>query len=155
MIGVIIMKNERHQAIASLIEKYQIGTQEELAEKLRESGFNVTQATVSRDIRQMNLKKAPINGGKSCYVMMKEEAPLTGAYGRALKESLVSVDVAMNLLVLKTHPGMAMAVAAAVDALNFGEIVGTIAGDDTVMVAIRTVEDAQAVKKKFQEMLMS
>lgn len=149
------MKNERQQAIAALIEKYQIGTQEELAEKLREAGFNVTQATVSRDIRQMNLKKASVNGEKSCYIMLKEEAPLTGAYGSALKESLVSVDIAMNLLVLKTHPGMAMAVAAAVDALHFGEIVGTIAGDDTVMVAIRSVEEAQAVQKKFQEMLSS
>jgi len=155
VIGVIIMKNERHKAIASLIEKYQIGTQEELARKLKESGFNVTQATVSRDIRQMNLKKTSVNGKKSCYVMVKEEAPLTGAYKRALKESLVSVDAAMNLLVLKTQPGMAMAVAAAVDALNFEEIVGTIAGDDTIMVAIRTVEDAMAVKKRFQEMLMS
>lgn len=147
------MKNERHQAIASLIEKYQIGTQEELAEKLGEAGFNVTQATVSRDIRQMNLRKVSVNGGKACYAMQKEMTPLTGAYKRAFHESLISVDLAMNLLVLKTHPGMAMAVAAAVDALLFEEVVGTIAGDDTVMVAIRSVEDAKQVQKRFRDMM--
>lgn len=149
------MKNERHQAIAAIIEQYQIATQQELAEKLREAGYNVTQATVSRDIRQMNLMKTSVGGSKSCYVMKKTGATLDGAYGSVLKESLVSIDVAMNLLVLKTHPGMAMAVAAAVDALQFGEIVGTIAGDDTVMVAIRSVEDALVVQKRLQEMLMS
>lgn len=148
------MKNERHQAIAALIEENQIETQEELAEKLRQAGFNVTQATVSRDIRQMNLKKISVKGQKSYYVMRTEKSSLSCAYGRALKESLVSVDVAMNLLVLKTHPGMAMAVAAAVDDLHWSEIAGTIAGDDTVMAAIRSIEDALAVQKKFQEMLL-
>ena len=138
------MKNERHQAIASLIEQYQIGTQEELAEKLGKAGFNVTQATVSRDIRQMNLRKVSVNGGKACYAMQKETTPLTGAYKRAFHESLISVDLAMNLLVLKTHPGMAMAVAAAVDALQFDEVVGTIAGDDTVMVVMRDNNAAAA-----------
>jgi transcriptional regulator of arginine metabolism len=147
------MKNERHQAIADLIEKQQIGTQEELAQKLQEAGFRVTQATVSRDIRQMNLRKVSLNGEKSRYIMPKQEAALTGAYGSMLKESLVSAEVAMNLLVLKTHPGMAMAVAAAVDALCFEEIVGTIAGDDTVMVAIKTPEDALLVQKKFRQMM--
>lgn len=147
------MKNKRHEAIVAIIEQYQIATQEELAEKLKEAGFQVTQATVSRDIRQMNLKKASVNGKRACYVITKEEAPLTGAYGRALKESLVCVETAMNLLVLKTHPGMAMAVAAAVDALPFPEIVGTIAGDDTIMVAVRSIEEAQLVRKRFLEMM--
>lgn len=147
------MKNKRHQAIAALIEKYRIRTQEELAERLKEAGFEVTQATVSRDIRQMNLKKISEAGGKSYYAMAKDEVPLRGAYGNVLKESLVSVEVAMNLLVLKTHPGMAMAVAAAVDALAFEEILGTIAGDDTVMVAVRTAEEAKTVQKRFREIL--
>lgn len=147
------MKNQRHQAIASLIEKYRIRTQEELARKLREAGFEITQATVSRDIRQMNLKKISEVGGKSYYAMAKDEMALSGAYGNVLKESLVSVEAAMNLLVLKTHPGMAMAVAAAVDALAFEEILGTIAGDDTVMVAVRTVEEAKTVQKRFREIL--
>lgn len=147
------MKNKRHEAIAAIIEQYQITTQEELAEKLKEAGFQVTQATVSRDIRQMNLKKASANGKKACYIIMKEETPLTGAYGRAFQDSLVSVETAMNLLVLKTHPGMAMAVAAAVDVLPFPEIVGTIAGDDTIMVAVRSIEEAQLVKKRFLKMM--
>lgn len=147
------MKNKRHEAIADLIQQFQIGTQEELAQRLRDAGYNVTQATVSRDIRQMNLRKVSVDGGKSCYVMQKDEVSLTGAYGRAFQESLVAVDIAMNLLVLKTHPGMAMAVAAAVDALSFDEIVGTIAGDDTVMVAIRSVEEARMMQKRFREMM--
>lgn len=149
------MKNERHQTIITLIEKYRIETQEELAGKLRQAGYDVTQATVSRDIRQLNLKKVSVDGGKPCYAAAREEMPLSGAYRRALKESLVSVDVAMNMLVLKTHPGMAMAVAAAVDAMQYGEIVGTIAGDDTVMVAIRSVEDALKVQGIFRGMMMS
>ena len=147
------MKNERHQTIIALIEKYRIETQEELAAKLRLAGYDVTQATVSRDIRQLNLKKVSVSGGRSYYTAGREEIPLSGAYQTVLKESLVLVDVAMNMLVLKTHPGMAMAVAAAVDALQFGEIVGTIAGDDTVMVAIRSVEDALKVQKIFREMM--
>lgn len=147
------MKNERHQAIAGLIQKYRIGTQEELAERLKEAGFDITQATVSRDIRQMNLKKISPEGKKSYYAIIKEELPLKGAYANVLKESLISVTAAVNLLVLKTHPGMAMAVAAAVDALHFEEILGTIAGDDTVMAAVRTAEEAKAVQKRFRGML--
>lgn len=153
--GKAYMKNERHQTIIALIEKYRIETQEELAKKLRQAGYDVTQATVSRDIRQLNLKKVSVDGKKPCYAAGREEIPLSGAYERALKESLVRVDVAMNMLVLKTHPGMAMAVAAAVDALQFEEVVGTIAGDDTVMVAIRSVEDALKVQKIFREKMMS
>lgn len=148
------MKKERQQVIAALIKQYRIGTQEELAKKLKEAGFDATQATVSRDIRQMKLVKESVDG-IPCYTQPKEETALNGAYGSALKESLVSVDTAMNLLVLKTHPGMAMAVAAAVDALHFEEIAGTIAGDDTVMVAIRSVEDAPGVQKRLQEMFLS
>lgn len=147
------MKNERHQAIAALIEQYQIGTQEELAKRLTEAGYRTTQATVSRDIRQMRLIKTSVNGEKPRYTLPKANVPLNGAYAGVLKESLVSIDTAMNLLVLKTHPGMAMAAAAAIDALHFDEIVGTIAGDDTIMVAIRSVEEALYVKKRLEEMI--
>lgn len=147
------MKNKRQLAISEIIKKNHIATQEELVFKLNEQGFCVTQATVSRDIRQMHLKKEGVGKTKSHYVLPDVPDTLTGPYKRVLKESVVSVDVAMNLLVIKTQPGMAMAVAAAVDSLKYQEIVGTIAGDDTVMVAIKTVQDALLVQKRIRFLL--
>lgn len=149
------MKKDRQKAIALLIQNNEIETQEELVEKLREAGFDATQSTVSRDIRQMNLKKAPGENGRPHYVIASETTSLTGAYGNLLKEGLVSADIAMNLLVLKTKPGMAMAAAAAVDALELRGIVGTIAGDDTIMVAVRSKEEAKIIQKKFSDILSS
>ncbi|MCH5281391.1 MAG: arginine repressor [Lachnospiraceae bacterium] len=149
------MKKDRQKAIALLIQNNEIETQDELVEKLQEAGFDATQSTVSRDIRQMNLKKAPGESGRSHYVAASETASLTGAYGNLLKEGLVSADIAMNLLVLKTKPGMAMAAAAAVDALELRGIVGTIAGDDTIMVAVRSKEEAKIIQKKFSDILSS
>lgn len=146
------MKNKRQQAIAEIIKNNQISKQEELVDLLNEQGFCVTQATVSRDIKQMNLRKSSKKGQKSHYVLEEQVEPSFekrgGAYESLLKESVIKVDTAMNLLVIKTQPGMAMAVAAAVDSFQYDEIVGTIAGDDTVMVAIRTIEDALTVQKR-------
>ena len=147
------MKNKRQQAIAELITQQHITRQEDLAALLHERGFDVTQATVSRDIRQMNLKKESVDGQKAYYVMPKTASDLSKTYVRVIKESVISVDTAMNLLVLKTQPGMAMAVAACVDSFQYQEIVGTIAGDDTVMVAIRSVQDALVVQKRIRLLL--
>lgn len=147
------MKNKRQQAIAELITQQHITRQEDLAALLNERGFHVTQSTVSRDIRQMNLQKEAAGGQKACYVMPKAGNELSQTYVRVIKESVISVDTAMNLLVLKTQPGMAMAVAACVDSFQYHEIVGTIAGDDTVMVAIRSVQDALVVQKKIRLLL--
>lgn len=147
------MKNKRQQAITEIITNNIISTQEELVDALNQIGFDVTQATVSRDIRQLNLRKEAVNGEKSHYVLPVYNDKLTGAYGRVLNESVVSVDVAMNILVLKTQPGMAMAVAAALDSFQYHEIVGTIAGDDTVMVVIRTTNDALIVQKRIKQLL--
>ncbi len=147
------MKNKRQQAIAELITQQHITRQEDLAALLNERGFDVTQATVSRDIRQMNLKKESVDGQKAYYVMPKTASDLSKTYVRVIKESVISVDTAMNLLVLKTQPGMAMAVAACVDSFQYQEIVGTIAGDDTVMVAIRSVQDALVVQKRIRLLL--
>lgn len=149
------MKKNRQKAIALLIQNNEIETQDELVEKLQEAGFDATQSTVSRDIRQMNLKKVTGENGKSHYVEASGTTSLTGAYGNLLKEGLVSADIAMNLLVLKTKPGMAMAAAAAVDALELKGIVGTIAGDDTIMVAVRSKEEAKIIQKKFSDILSS
>ena len=147
------MKNNRQQAIAALNTQQHITRQEDLAALLNERGFDVTQATVSRDIRQMNLKKESVDGQKAYYVMPKTASDLSKTYVRVIKESVISVDTAMNLLVLKTQPGMAMAVAACVDSFQYQEIVGTIAGDDTVMVAIRSVQDALVVQKRIRLLL--
>ena len=127
------MKIERHSKIVELIGKYDIETQEELAEKLNEAGFKVTQATVSRDIRELKLTKVAVDGGHQKYVVLhKADSGLNDKYIRILRDGFVSMDMAQNILVIKTVSGMAMAVAAALDALHFHEIVGCIAGDQIV-----------------------
>ena len=148
------MKEKRQDEILHLVAAYDIGTQEELALRLREAGYDVTQATVSRDIRELKLSKVSIGGGRQKYVAFHhEEAFLGDKYGRVLKEGFASMGVAENLLVVKTVSGMAMAVAAALDAMKMQEIVGTIAGDDTIMMAIRTREDTEHVMRKIEEIV--
>ena len=150
------MKVERHSKIVELIGKYEIGTQEELAQMLNEAGFNVTQATVSRDIRELKLTKVQAENGRQRYVVL--EAPRgTSAikYIRILKDGFVSMDMAQNILVIKTVSGMAMAVAAALDAIQMHEIVGCIAGDDTIMCAVRSVDDTIILMEKLKKMVES
>ena len=146
------MKQNRHQKIAELVSRYEIETQEELAEKLKEAGFSVTQATISRDIRQMNLSKLPAGNGRQKYVILKQEHELLSdnKYIRVLRDGFVSMDMAQNILVMRTVAGMAMAVAAALDAIHFGEVVGCIAGDDTIMIAVRSAEDTKILMEKNQ-----
>lgn len=148
------MKGSRHQKIIELIESCNIGTQEELAERLREEGFEVTQATVSRDIRQLKLSKLPDGKGRQKYVAIRQEDTVLGdKYVRVLKDGFLSMDRAQNILVIKTVSGMAMAVAAAIDAMKLEEVVGSIAGDDTIMAALRTVEDTQTAMEKIRNVL--
>ena len=149
-----IMKKSRHQKIKELVELYEIETQEELAEKLRMDGYEVTQATVSRDIRELKLTKVPMGDGRQKYtILINSDHYLSDKYIRVLKDGFVSMDMAQNILVVKTVSGMAMAVAAAIDAMRFKEIVGSIAGDDTIMMAVRTVEDTEIVMDKIQNFL--
>lgn len=148
------MKKSRHGKIVELIENYDIETQDELAEMLKEAGFQVTQATVSRDIRELKLSKVPTGDGRQKYVILRQDdSHLGDKYIRVLKDGFVSMDMAQNILVIKTVSGMAMAVAAAVDAMKFKEIVGSIAGDDTIMMAVRTVDDTKIVMDKIQRMM--
>ena len=148
------MKKGRHGKITELIENYDIETQDELAERLRDAGFQVTQATVSRDIRELKLSKIPTGSGKQKYVVLKQDDRHLGEKdNRVLRDGFVSMVMAQNILVIKTVSGMAMAVAAAVDAMKMREIVGSIAGDDTIMMAVRTVEDTKTVMDKIQKML--
>lgn len=148
------MKQSRHEKIVELIEANEIETQEELAERLKEAGFAVTQATVSRDIRQLHLSKVSASNGRQKYAILRQDdGRLWDKYVRVLKDGFVSMDMAQNILVIKTVSGMAMAVAAAVDAMRFQEIVGSIAGDDTIMMAVRSVEDTRIVMDKIWEIL--
>ena len=148
------MKISRHAKIIELISQYDIETQEELAEYLNKAGFKVTQATVSRDIRDLKLTKVSVGAGKQKYVVHRQEEPeMSEKYIRVLRDGYVSMDMAQNILVIKTVSGMAMAVAVAVDSMKWNEVVGCIAGDDTIMCAIRTVEDTVAVMEKIRKIV--
>ena len=148
------MKKVRHLKIVELIEKFDIETQEELAARLKEAGFPVTQATVSRDIRELKLSKVPTAGGHQKYaVLSRDDSHMGDKYIRVLRDGFSSMDNAQNILVIKTVSGMAMAVAAAVDAMKFPEVVGCIAGDDTIMLAVRTVEDTRQLMTKIHRMI--
>ena len=129
-------------------------TQEELAEYLNNAGFKVTQATVSRDIRDLKLTKLSVNGGRQKYIVHRQEDDgMNEKYIRVLRDGFVSMDMAQNILVIKTVSGMAMAVAAALDAIKFHEVVGCIAGDDTIMCAVRSVDDTIIVMEKIKKMV--
>lgn len=147
------MKMERHSKIVELIGKYEIETQEELAEYLNKEGYNVTQATVSRDIRELKLSKIQTENGGQKYAVFHPQTAFNDKYTRILHDSFVSMDMAQNILVIKTVSGMAMAVAAALDAIHFSEIVGCIAGDDTVMCAVRTVDDTIVLMDKIRKLI--
>lgn len=148
------MKKIRHAKIIEMIQKHDVGTQEELAKYLREAGLAVTQATVSRDIKELKLSKISTRNGRQKYILLKQEdSHLGDKYIRVLRDGFSSMAMAQNILVVKTVSGMAMAVAAALDAMRFPEIVGCIAGDDTIFVAVRTVEETQALMENIRSML--
>ena len=148
------MKTVRQQRILELIQMHDIEKQEELVQMLCEDGLDVTQATVSRDISQLRLKKVSGKNGKLVYKAAESKhQQAEPKYLRILKESYVSMDMAMNILVIKTVSGMAMAAAAALDACHFSKIVGCIAGDDTIMCAVRTVPDTIHLMKKIESIL--
>ena len=148
------MKVNRHAKIVELIMTHDIETQEELADYLNAAGFPTTQATVSRDIRDLKLTKVPTGDGKQKYIVLRTpDEDLTEKYRRVLKDGYISMDMAQNILVIKTISGMAMAGAAAIDAMEWHEVVGCIAGDDTIMCAIRTVEGTADVMEKISKIV--
>ena len=148
------MKTNRQSKIIEIIQKNEVETQDELSALLEKDGSRVTQATVSRDIRELKLTKIPTAGGRQKYAVITD-APenLSKKYERVLREGFLSMDMAQNILVIKTVSGMASAVCAAIDAMKMREIVGSIAGDDTIMCAIRTVDDTYAVMKKIRRIV--
>ncbi len=148
------MKTERHARIIDLIGRYDIETQEELADFLQKEGVNVTQATISRDIRELKLTKVATSGGRQKYTLMYEGMTgLNEKYLRVLRDGFMSMDMAQNILVVKTVSGMAMAVAAALDAMHWPEIAGCIAGDDTIMCAVRSVDETLQVMGKIRRII--
>ena len=148
------MKMERRSKIIELIGKFQIETQEELGERLEEAGFPVTQATISRDIRELKLTKVSVDGVHQKYTLLQEkETNLYHKYVRVLQDGFLWMDQAENILVIKTISGMAMAIAAAIDNLEVPGVVGTIAGDDTIMCAIHSVGEVPAVMQKIDRLL--
>ena len=149
-----LTKKKRQEKILQIIDKMEIETQEDLAEVLRESGARVTQATVSRDIRELGLTKIQTPSGRQKYARSgAADRVMADKYIRVLRDSYLHMDRAQNLLVIRTVAGMAMAAAAALDALHLPEVVGCIAGDDTIFAAVRTNEETETVMEQLRRML--
>ena len=148
------MKIARHSKIIDLINQYDIETQEELAAKLQEAGFAVTQATVSRDIRELKLMKiAKPDGGPRYTVMGQRDSQNSEKYIRVLKDAFLSMEMAQNILVIKTVSGMANAAGAALDNMNYSEVVGCIAGDDTIACINRSTDDTIILMDKIKKII--
>jgi len=150
------MKIKRHNKILEIIENYNIETQEELIEKLRLAGFDVTQATVSRDIRELKLLKQMSDMGTYKYVVPKNNANENQhVYNRAIASSIKTVESSFNDIVIKTYPGMAQAVAAGVDSLHEADILGCVAGDDCIIIVTRDPESAIDISSRIRKLINS
>ena len=148
------MKTRRQAKILELIQRNDVETQEELSTYLVREGFQVTQATVSRDIRELKLTKIAMDNGKQKYAVITDaDSGMMEKYARVLREGFVSMDFAKNIVVIQTVSGMAGAVCAAIDAMKFQEMVGSIAGDDTIICIIRDDEEAVKIMKKLRKIV--
>ena len=146
------MKVKRHNKIMEIIGSCHIETQEELIDQLRAAGFDVTQATISRDIRELNLVKVMSETGEYKYILPKSgENDGRHVYSKALSGSIKSVDCALNDIVIKTYPGLANAVAAAIDSLHEHDILGCVAGDDTIILIAHSAESALNLCKRLRK----
>lgn len=147
-------KGQRHIKIREIITNRDVETQDELVESLKNAGFNVTQATVSRDIKELHLVKVPLMDGRYKYSLPADQRfnPLQ-KLKRTLTEAFVKVDQAGHMLVMKTLPGNANAIGALIDNLDWEEILGTICGDDTCLIICRTEEETKIVSERFLDML--
>jgi transcriptional regulator of arginine metabolism len=148
------MKVARHAKILELIENNEIETQEELAERLKDCGYNITQATVSRDIKELKLIKTLSESGKYRYTTIKpQDSEFADRHVKVFSDIVLSTDYASNIIVMKTIPGAAQAAAAAIDALNWNDVVGTIAGDDTIFVVVRNEHRATEIVDKVKKLI--
>ena len=149
------MKNDRQTRILEIIEREPIDTQEQLQQRLLEEGITCTQATISRDIKQLHLIKEPIGQGKYRYAVSVQRNRLNVAdkLRTIFRESIISVDYAQNIVVIKTMAGLANAAAAALDSMNIPYMVGSLAGDDTDLLVMRDMESARSFCEEIHEML--
>ncbi len=148
------MKYNRHAKILEIIEKYVVETQEELADILKNEGMDVTQATVSRDIKELRLIKVMDSEGRHRYSSIDQnDKPISNKLITIFTQSYVSSDYANNIVVVKTLPGMAQAAASAIDSLKWADIIGTIAGDDSIMIVCRAEKIAEELVNKFNKMV--
>ncbi len=145
------MKNARQNKILELIEEYEISTQEALIQRLSEHGFESTQTTISRDIRQLRLIKGPTGRGTYKYVAPEvrrgNDAP---GHNSALTDAVIKIEAAQNIIVVKTMSGMANAIAVCIDSLQIRDIIGSVAGDDTILLVFKSVEKAEAVEEELK-----
>lgn len=142
------MRAARHEKILEIIEMFPITTQEELLERLRQSGIPVTQATISRDIKHLRLVKTLDDNGIYHYTAIRatSQNPMSGKFIAILREAIISMDCAGNILCVKCYTGMANAACATIDNMEFDNIVGTISGDDTIFILLKTPGDAHQLK---------
>ncbi|WLD91983.1 transcriptional regulator AhrC/ArgR [Alkalihalobacillus sp. AL-G] len=147
-------KGQRHIKIREIITNFDIDTQDELVERLKNAGFNVTQATVSRDIKELHLVKVPMQDGRYKYSLPADQRfnPLQ-KLKRTLTDSFINIDHTDHLIVMKTLPGNANAIGALIDNLDWEEIMGTICGDDTILIICRSGNDSPEIAQKFLDML--
>lgn len=147
-------KAQRHIKIRELITQNNIETQDDLVDELRNLGYNVTQATVSRDIKELHLVKVPMADGRYKYSLPADQRfnPLE-KLRRLIMDAFIRIDIASHFIVLKTLPGNANAVGALIDHLDWDEILGTICGDDTILIICRTEEEAEKMKDQLLDML--
>lgn len=149
------MKNDRQKRILEIVEREPIDTQEQLQQRLQEMGITCTQATISRDIKQLHLIKEPMGQGRYRYTVSSQRNRLNVAdkLRSIFRESIVSVDFAQNIVVIKTMAGLANAAAAALDGMSVPDMVGTLAGDDTAILVMKDIESAKGFCDEIHEML--
>lgn len=147
------MKSKRHSKIIEIIKSTAIETQEELAEELKKAGFDVTQATVSRDIKNLKLVKKQDNKGHYRYTIIEEKNEMVDRLSNILANTVTSVENVDKMVVVKTISGSASAAAEAIDTLHLGEIAGTIAGDNTIFILVRSLEKAETLVSRILEMI--
>lgn len=148
------MKSVRHAKILEIIGEYPIETQDELLTRLKAEGYKATQATISRDIKDLRLVKTLSGDGKYRYVSAtRNSTDMRSNFSGLFSTSVNSVELAQNIVVIKTFSGMAQAVCAALDSNNYKAIVGTIAGDDTIFIACRTAELATELSDELKKLI--
>ena len=148
------MKTQRQERILELVSKYEIETQEDMMSRLQSEGFKVTQATVSRDLKDLKLTKTLTARGTYRYSINPARQHVgAGKFNSAMVDSIIQVDHSLNNVVIKTYPGLAQAVASGVDALNMHSILGCVAGDDTIIIVTRDIESSEEISRTLTELM--